>query len=69
MIDFCGNLLIALISIQMPIVGLVFKGSGLLDSVKSFLSTENLTKTIDNWKAKLGTVEEGFLHDCSPKFI
>ncbi|WP_341748512.1 hypothetical protein [Candidatus Tisiphia endosymbiont of Sialis lutaria] len=57
-IDFCGNLLIALISIQMPIVGLVLKGSGLLDSVKSFLSTENLTKTVDNWKAKLGTVEE-----------
>ncbi|MCC8399099.1 MAG: hypothetical protein LN563_00695 [Rickettsia endosymbiont of Platyusa sonomae] len=57
-IDFCGNLLIALISIQMPIVGLVLKGSGLLDSVKSFLSTENLTKTVDNWKAKLGVVEE-----------
>lgn len=57
-IDFCGNLLIALISIQMLIVGLVLKGSGLLDSVKSFLSTENLTKTVDNWKAKLGVVEE-----------
>ncbi|MCC8397804.1 MAG: hypothetical protein LN569_00520 [Rickettsia endosymbiont of Labidopullus appendiculatus] len=57
-IDFCGNLLIALISIQMPVVGLILKGSGLLDSVKSFLSTENLTKTIDNWKAKLGVVEE-----------
>ncbi|WP_425363256.1 hypothetical protein [Candidatus Tisiphia endosymbiont of Hybos culiciformis] len=57
-IDFCGNLLIALISIQMPVVGLILKGSGLLDSVKSFLSTENLTKTVDNWKAKLAIVEE-----------
>ncbi len=57
-IDFCGNLLIALISIQMPVVGLILKGSGLLDSVKSFLSTENLTKTVDNWKAKVGIVEE-----------
>lgn len=57
-IDFCGNLLIALISTQMPIVGLILKGSGLLDSVKSFLSTENLTKTVDNWKAKLGVIEE-----------
>ncbi|WP_375319224.1 hypothetical protein [Candidatus Tisiphia endosymbiont of Oplodontha viridula] len=57
-IDFCGNLLIALISIQMPVVGLILKGSGLLDSVKSFLSTENLTKIVDNWKAKLEIVEE-----------
>jgi hypothetical protein len=57
-IDFCGNLLIALISTQMPVVGLILKGSGLLDSVKSFLSTENLTKTVDNWKAKLGVVEK-----------
>ncbi|WP_342271744.1 hypothetical protein [Candidatus Tisiphia endosymbiont of Parasteatoda lunata] len=42
----------------MPVVGLILKGSGLLESVKSFLSTENLTKTVENWQEKLEIVRE-----------
>lgn len=57
-VDYLGNLLIGIIAVQMPVVGLILKGSGLLDSVKSFLSTENLTKTVDNWQEKLEIVRE-----------
>ncbi|WP_342267597.1 hypothetical protein [Candidatus Tisiphia endosymbiont of Empis tessellata] len=57
-VDYLGNLLIGIIAVQMPVVGLILKGSGLLESVKSFLSTENLTKTIDSWQEKLEIVRE-----------
>jgi hypothetical protein len=57
-VDYLGNLLIGIIAVQMPVVGLILKGSGLLDSVKSFLSTENLTKTVENWQEKLEIVRE-----------
>lgn len=57
-VDYLGNLLIGIIAVQMPVVGLILKGSGLLDSVKSFFSTENLTKTVDNWQEKLEIVRE-----------
>ncbi|WP_341747334.1 hypothetical protein [Candidatus Tisiphia endosymbiont of Dascillus cervinus] len=57
-VDYLGNLLVGIIAVQMPVVGLILKGSGLLDSVKSFLSTENLTKTVENWQEKLEIVRE-----------
>ncbi|WP_375358493.1 hypothetical protein [Candidatus Tisiphia endosymbiont of Neophilaenus lineatus] len=57
-VDYLGNLLVGIIAVQMPVVGLILKGSGLLDSVKSFLSIENLTKTVDNWQEKLEIVRE-----------
>lgn len=57
-VNYLGNLLVGIIAVQMPVVGLILKGSGLLDSVKSFLSTENLTKTVDNWQEKLEIVRE-----------
>ncbi|WP_375331911.1 hypothetical protein [Candidatus Tisiphia endosymbiont of Temnostethus pusillus] len=57
-VDYLGNLLIGIIAVQMPVVGLILKGSGLLESVKSFLSTENLTKTVENWQEKLEIVRE-----------
>lgn len=57
-VDYLGNLLVGIIAVQMPVAGLILKGSGLLDSVKSFLSTENLTKTVENWQEKLEIVRE-----------
>lgn len=57
-VNYLGNLLVGIIAVQMPVVGLILKGSGLLDSVKYFLSTENLTKTVDNWQEKLEIVRE-----------
>lgn len=57
-VDYLGNLLVSIIAVQMPVVDLILKGSGLLDSVKSFLSIENLTKTVDNWQEKLEIVRE-----------
>ncbi|BFD46571.1 MAG: hypothetical protein DMENIID0002_12170 [Rickettsia endosymbiont of Sergentomyia squamirostris] len=57
-VDYLGNLLVGIIAVQMPVVGLILKGSGLLESVKSFLSTENLTKTVENWQEKLEIVRE-----------
>lgn len=49
LINYISDLLVGLIATQTPVIGLLIKGSGILDLVKSFLKIENLTK----WKNKL----------------
>jgi hypothetical protein len=61
LIDYIGNLLIGLIATQMPVIALLISGSGVLDSIKSFLKVENLIKVADNWKSKLAKLEDKLL--------
>ena len=45
-IDYVGNAVIAAIAIVNPAIGLAVKGSGVLDSVKSFIKTDNDSRAI-----------------------
>ncbi|XVN42725.1 MAG: hypothetical protein RCG15_09205 [Candidatus Rickettsia vulgarisii] len=52
-IDYLGNFLVALLATQMPIVALAIKSSSILDTLKSYISTEGLTNALNNWKDAL----------------
>lgn len=56
-IDYLSDFLVGLLATQVPIVALAIKGSGILDALKSYISAEGLTNTLNNWKDKLTQVQ------------
>jgi hypothetical protein len=56
--DKIVDYLVVALAVIMPGVALSIKANGVVDSVKSFLKTENINKMVDSWKEKLTQVED-----------